>query len=175
MLQDRPLYLDTETTGRGPTAEVIEIGIVDDDGEVLFTSLVRPRGVIEPGTLRVHHILPDQVAGAPLWADVWPLARRHLVDRRIGVYNSEFDLRLLKQTHQRAWLRWDMDDHQFFCIMKLYARFRGDWDPNRLSYRWHSLENAGQQCQIPLPNSHRAVDDALLARALLHYVAASYA
>jgi len=28
-----PVYLDTETTGTGPADEVIEIGIVDEDGK----------------------------------------------------------------------------------------------------------------------------------------------
>lgn len=171
LLRTRPLYLDTETTGTGPNAEVIEIGILDDDERELFSSLVRPRGAIDPAAARVHGITPEMLANAPSWADIWPAAQAVLEGQRVGVYNAEFDLRLMKQTHIRAWLRWTLPETNFFCLMKLYARFYGDWDPRRGSYRWQSLEMAGRQCHISLPNAHRAVDDCRLTRALLHHMA----
>ena len=171
LLQASPVYLDTETTGTGPAAEVIEVGIIDHDGRPLFSSLVRPRGRIEPDAARVHGITDEQVAAAPAWTEVWPQVRAVLEGRRVGVYNAEFDLRLIKQSHARSWLRWDMEDTAFFCIMKLYARFYGEWNSKRGSYRWISLDAAGKQCGIALPNAHRAIDDTLLARALLHHMA----
>jgi len=171
LLQTRPLYLDTETTGTGSNAEVIEIGILDDDERELFSSLVRPRGAIDPAAARVHGITPEMLADAPTWADIWPAAQAALEGRRVAVYNADFDLRLMKQSHNRAWLRWTLPDQNFVCLMKLYARYYGDWDPRRGSYRWQSLEMAGRQCQISLPNAHRAIDDCRLTRALLHHMA----
>jgi len=171
LLKAQPVYLDTETTGTGPNAEVIEVGVVDSEGEILYSSLVRPRGTIEPEAMRVHNIAPEQVATAPGWTEIWPGLRTVLEGKLVGVYNSDFDLRLIKQSLTRAWLRWDLEDHSFFCIMKLHARFVGEWDIKRSSYRWHSLDMAGRQAGIPLGNTHRAVDDARLARALLRYIA----
>ncbi|HNT24676.1 MAG TPA: 3'-5' exonuclease [Anaerolineales bacterium] len=170
-VQAAPVYLDTETTGTGPNAEIIEIGVIDADGKPLFESFVKPRGRIEPDAAQVHGITAEQVAAAPGWLDVWPQVRAVLDGRRVGVYNVDFDLRLMKQSHTRSWLRWDLDDGAFFCIMKLYARFHGEWDSKRGSYRWISLDTAGKQCGISLPNAHRAIDDALLTRALLHHMA----
>jgi DNA polymerase III epsilon subunit-like protein len=172
-LEQKPVYLDTETTGIGPQAEVIEIGILDDDDQPLFSSLVRPRGAIDPAAARVHGITPEMLAEAPGWADIWPAAQAVLEGRRVGVYNAEFDLRLMKQSHSRSWLRWTLPERNFFDIMDLYARFYGAWDPRRNSYRWQSLELAGQQCGIALPNAHRAIDDCRLTRALLHYIASA--
>lgn len=166
-----PVYLDTETTGVGENAEVIEVAILDSDGEVIFESLVRPKGAIEPQAMRLHGITPADVQGAPGWAEVWPQVDKALLGRKIGAYNSEFDLRLLRQTQQRAWLSWTIPDSAFFCIMKLFARFHGEYDYQRSKYRWLSLEDAGRLSGIPLPNSHRARDDALLARALLLHMA----
>ena len=40
------------------------------------------------------------------------------------------------------------------------------------NYRWHSLDDARGQCGLDLPNAHRAHADTLLARAVLHFVAA---
>jgi hypothetical protein len=50
--------------------------------------------------------------------------------------------------------------------MKLYADFIG-------SRRWQRLEEAGRQCRLELPNSHRAKDDTLLARAVFQYMVAA--
>lgn len=55
--------------------------------------------------------------------------------------------------------------------MELYARYYGSWNERYSSYRWQSLENAGSQCGIAIPNSHRAKDDTLLARAVLLHMA----
>lgn len=171
LLSQSPVYLDTETTGVGPTAEIVEIAILDHDGSLLFESLVKPRGVIEPEAIRVHGITSEMLESAPTWKEVWQPVEAILLGRKVGVYNSEFDLRVMKQSHQRYWLSWKIPEESFFCIMKLYARFVGDWDARRGSYRWHSLDQAGRQCGITLPNTHRAKDDALLARALLQYMA----
>lgn len=171
LLQAYPVYLDTETTGTGPNAEVIEVGVVDSQGEVLYSSLVKPRGPIEPAAMSVHNITPEQVANAPGWTEIWPGLRALLEGKQVGAYNSDFDLRLIKQSLTRAWLRWDLEDNSFFCVMKLYARFIGEWDMKRASYRWHSLDMASRQTGIPLGNTHRAIDDARLTRALLHYMA----
>lgn len=171
LIQSQPVYLDTETTGIGPNAEVIEVGVVDSQGELLYSSLVQPRGKIEPEALRVHNISPELLVNAPGWTEIWPGLRQVLTGKPVGAYNSDFDLRLIKQSLTRAWLRWDLDDSSFFCIMKLYARFLGEWDNKRGSYRLHSLDSARIHSGLTLVNSHRAADDARLARALLHYMA----
>jgi len=170
LLQDHPVFLDTETTGLHLTAEVIEIGIVDDQANVLFDQLIRPHGKIDPAAARIHGITFEMLKDAPPWDEVWPQAQAVLIDRRIGVYNVEFDLRLIKQSINRTWLRWALLDSNFFDIMKLYASYYGDWDPIHRSFRYQSLELAGRQCGIRLPNAHRAVDDCLLTRALLHHM-----
>lgn len=166
-----PLYLDTETTGLGPRSEIIEIGIVDDAGEVLFDTLVQPRGGIELDAIRVHGITQPMLTDAPPWSEVWPPAETILEGHLVGIYNRDFDLRLMKQTHQRYWIPWRVQEENYFCIMKLYARFRGDWDSRKGDYRWYSLEAASKQSRIHLPMAHRATDDARLACALLHFMA----
>lgn len=172
-LESNPVYLDTETTGLGETSEVIEIGIIDDRGAVLFDQLVNPRGPMDPAARNKHGITDDQLKTAPTWEKIWPLVEVILTGRRIGVYNVEFDLRLMRQSHRRAWLNWTLSEANFFDIMKLYARFHGDWDPIRISFRYQSLEVACRQCGIPVNEIHRAVGDCLLARALLHHMAES--
>jgi len=170
-LQMQPLFLDTETTGVRSSAEIIEICLLDHNGEVLLDSLVRPRLPIPPESTRIHGITDAMVATAPTWGELWPQVQAILESRPIGIYNADFDLRLMKQTHQQLGLLWPQIQFDPFCIMKIYAQFYGEWDIHRNAYRWQSLEKAGQRFNIPLPNSHRARDDALLARAVLQQIA----
>lgn len=170
-LQRKPVYLDTETTGLSETAEIVEIGVVDWDGSLLFESLVKPRGAMDLKAQSVHKITPEMLANEKGWVDIWQQVEAVLAGRMVGVYNAEFDLRLMKQSHTRSWLRWQLNDSAFFCIMKLYAKFNGELDQKRGGYRNISLDMAGKQAGIAIPNSHRAQDDARLAKALLEYMA----
>jgi DNA polymerase III subunit epsilon len=173
LLEANPIYLDTETTGLHQSAEIIEIGIVDDQENILFEQRIRPRGKIDPAAGRVHGITHEMLVNAPTWDQVWPMAESVLMNRKVGVYNVEFDLRLIKQSNQRSWIRSNILDSSFFDIMAIYAQFYGDWDAYHKSFRFQSLEMAGRQCGIHLHNTHNAVDDCLLTRALLHTMAES--
>lgn len=166
-----PIFIDTETTGFSPTDVVIEIGVVNSDGDVLFESLFKPQIPIPADAIAIHNITEAMVADAPSWKDAWPKIKAVLDGHFVGMYNADFDLRMMKQTHQQYWLDWPMGDKYFFCVMKLYAAFYGQPSPRGRGYRFHKLEAAGQACRIPLQNSHRAVDDARLTAALFRYIA----
>jgi DNA polymerase III subunit epsilon len=171
-LDSLPLYLDTETTGTDRSSEIVEICIVDHDGTMLFQSLVKPVGLIPAQTTQIHGITNGMVNTAPAWFKIWPEIETILNGRLVGIYNAEFDLRMLQQTHAKYRMSWrPILLEKSFCIMKLYAQYFGEWDAIRGSYRWQSLEAAGRQSKIPLRNTHRALDDTLLAREVLHAIA----
>jgi DNA polymerase-3 subunit epsilon len=173
LLERQPVFLDTETTGTGLAAEIIEIAIIDYEGKLLLERLVKPKGAIEPSAFQVHGITSEMLHQCPTWKDVWPEVEAVLAGKQVGIYNSDFDVRMMRQSHQKYWMEWRFPEQNFFCIMKLYAQFFGKWDSRRGSYIWQSLDQAGKQCGIPLQNSHRAKDDAHLARALLLQMANS--
>ena len=166
-----PLYLDTETTGFGPDDVVIEIGIVDAKGDLVFESLVNPNKPIPEESSAINGITDEMVADAPTWKDIWEKVDQVLKNRIVGIYNAEFDLRLLKQTHNHCCGAWNFDNRKAFCAMRMYAAFYGDWNPRSNGYRLQKLEQAGRNCQIALPNSHHAVDDARLTAAVMEYIA----
>jgi DNA polymerase III subunit epsilon len=167
----KPVYLDTETTGLDPQAEIVDICLLDHDGTVLVDTLVRPVASIPAGATRVHGITNAMVAGAPTWKEVWPQVAAALKGRQVGIYNMEYDRRLMRQSHQQHRLRWAEREAEFFCIMEAYAQFYGKWDARHGAYRFQRLEEAGWQCHLSLPNSHRAKPDTELARAVLRYMA----
>ncbi len=167
-----PVYLDTETTGLESNDEIVDICILDHDGAVLVDSLVNPMRKMPREAMRIHGITDEMVKDAPTWADIWPEVETVLAGRRVAIYNAEFDVRMMHQSHQKHQMRWRLRDTSYLCIMKLYAQFCGEWNYSFGSWRWQKLEVAGQQCRIALPNAHRARADALLAREVLLYMAA---
>jgi DNA polymerase III epsilon subunit-like protein len=166
-----PVYLDTETTGTDHNAQIVEICVLDADGRVLVDSLVKPTAPISPDLERFHGITNALVQNAPTWKELWPQLEAALTGRRVAIYNAEFDVRLMQQSHQKNKLKWMFDTSRTFCIMQLYAQFHGQRNPRYGGYRWQSLDDARQRCGLSLPNSHRAKADAELARAVLHYMA----
>lgn len=167
---EKPVYLDTETTGLERNDEIVEIAIVDEDGSCLFDSLVRPSKPIPAAAMRVNHITNEMVKTARPWPILWPQIRGILAGRLIVIYNAEFDLRMMQQSHALYRLPW-RENLNSLCAMKLYAQYRGEWDPSRRAYRNYKLDEARVHCGLQLPNSHRALADAQLARALFHFIA----
>lgn len=166
-----PIFLDTETTGVGLYDLVIEVGIVDLDGNVLFNSLVNPGRPIPEDSSKVHGITDDMVKDEPSLKTVWPEIEAILKNRAIGIYNAEFDYRLMKQSVDNVGLPWSIQRDQAFCVMNMFAAWYGEWNRRLNNFRSQKLEFAGKFCGIDLPNNHHAVDDAKLTAALLRYLA----
>nr|AAB81660.1 putative [Escherichia phage N15] len=74
------LLIDTETTGLGEYAEIIEIAIINMRGEVLLDTLVKPTKPIPPEVTEINHITNEMVASAPAWCDVFPKCWRSSVN-----------------------------------------------------------------------------------------------
>jgi len=166
-----PIFLDTETTGVGLYDLVIEVGIVDLDGNVLFNSLINPGRPIPLDSSKVHGITDEMVADAPTLNTAWSEIEDILHERAIGMYNAEFDYRLMKQSAENAGLPWTVHRNQAFCVMNMFAAWYGEWNRRANNFRSQKLEFAGKFCGIDLPNNHHAVDDAKLTAALLKYLA----
>lgn len=170
IIKQNPLYLDTETTGLDKNAEIVQIAVVDDAGHVILDEFVRPSQKIPAEVTRLHGINDEMVANAKSWPALWPTVRGYLLGRTIGIYNAEFDVRMMRQSLERYRLPW-RETLNTQDILNLYSEYRAEWDPIRRSLRRFKLEDAGKYFGIPLPNAHRAADDALLARALLRRLA----
>jgi len=173
VLQAKPVFLDTETTGLGNTDEIIEIAIVDVEMNILVDSFVKPSKANQPipaASTAIHHITDDMVQSAPAWPILWSQIRTYLVGKVIVAYNSDFDMRLMRQSHTQHGFTLK-DPLQPYDLMKLYAQFHGVWDSNRRSWKNFTLDEAGKTSGISLPNAHRSLADTLLARELLIFIA----
>ncbi|MFN8593730.1 MAG: exonuclease domain-containing protein [Thermomicrobiales bacterium] len=166
----RVVYLDTETTGFGPRAEIVDIAVIDASGEVLFDSLVRPTRRIPAEVIAIHGITDADVADAPEWEELYEAVRAVLDGRRIVVYNVTFDKQMIGQACASCAL--DMPNADWDCAMKKYAGFHGNWDPGKRWFRFQKLEHAVRTFGAE-PGGHRAASDALACRAVVLGMAAT--
>lgn len=172
------MFLDTETTGLERKDEIVELAVVDCDGEILMNTLVRPTIRIPPEATRIHRITNAAVAHAPTILDLLPQLDRLLAGRELVIYNRDYDLRLLRQSiqaHRSApGLQLGLPPSNCHCAMLLYAEHHGEWNAARQGYRWQKLEQAAQQCKLELPGTlHRALADAEVTRRLMLHLAKS--
>jgi DNA polymerase III epsilon subunit-like protein len=166
----RVVYLDTETTGFGPRAEIVDIAVVSGAGQVLLESLVRPERRIPVDAIAIHGITDADVRDAPAWCDLYDEVRRVLDGRRIVVYNVIFDQQMVSQACGRYAL--DAPAADWDCAMKKYAGFYGCWDATKRWYRFQKLERAVIAFGAE-PGGHRAAADAFACRTVVLGMAAT--
>lgn len=155
------VVLDTETTGLGRGAEIIEIAVLDSTGEALLETRVWPRsGRVPQESTRVHGLTLTDLHGAPTWPEVLLELERKLAGRRVLAWNAPFDERMARQT-SRAWSLVPRLP-AFECAMRGYAHARGIAS---LSMR---LERAAQvERVLTTPQQHRSLGDTELVLAVL--------
>lgn len=95
---DNIVFLDTETTGFSNTDEVIELGIVDINGKVLYEQQYRPGVEIKPHAEKVHGITPESLQDKPVFLEDMNELVASLAGKKIIIFNKEFDVRLMAQT-----------------------------------------------------------------------------
>ena len=164
------IYLDTETTGFGPRAEIVDIAVVSAAGEVVLESLVQPTRSIPADVTAIHGITDSDVKDAPAWCDLYQDLLRVLADRRVVVYNVRFDQQMVNQACDRYALA--APPAEWECAMRKYAGFYGNWDPGKRWYRFQKLERAVLAFGAE-PGGHRAAADAFACRAVVLGMAAT--
>lgn len=150
--------LDLETTGTDPTRDaIIEIGVVRFNGprvEETWSTLVNPGRPIPPAITQLTGINDLMVRDAPPIHAVLPRLESFVGDSVVVGHNIGFDLGFLRR--QRALTLVEaVDTYELAAILM----------PSASRYNLGSL---GQLLGIPLPNSHRALDDARLTHAVYH-------
>jgi DNA polymerase III subunit epsilon len=161
---EETVFLDTETTGLGPSAEIVDIAVITVDGEVLMDELVRPDCRIPFEATQVHGITDQDVVLAPVWSEVLERLRPVLSERPIVVYNAEFDRTMVRQSCDR--ISAAIPHASWHCAMKAYAAYRQERVRGRPGYRWHSLPAAAASFGLAA-GGHRARADAQVCRQIV--------
>jgi DNA polymerase-3 subunit epsilon len=140
------LILDTETTGVQPHLdELLQVSIIDGDGNVLFDRYIRPtRAIMWPDAELVNHISPEMVQNEPTIEELLPQIQSIIqsADCIIG-YNVSFDIDFLRWANC-DFPEWGGDDPKCLIIdvMELFAPIYGVWNSYYGNYKWQSLRIA---------------------------------
>jgi len=163
--------LDTETTGLGDDATVLEVAVVDSWGRRLLDTCVHPGFAMSevPGQ-HVHGITPAELNDAPSWEEVAPRLRDALAESDVVVWNADFDRPRLIGTLRRAGLDPDSvlpGPDRWACAMTHYAALNGQWSEWHGDWKFVSLEDALERQDSQVSQDlwhnlqlHRAGDDA---------------
>jgi ATP-dependent DNA helicase DinG len=147
--------LDIETTGLDPKTEaILEIGAVRFDGHRIedeFTTLVNPNRHIPEFITGLTGINDEMVRQAPHIQDVLDPLAAFIGDSPILGHNIQFDLSFFRK-YKLFELNDRIDTYELAAVLM----------PAASRYNLGAL---GQQLAIPLPATHRALDDARVTQA----------
>lgn len=152
--------VDTETTGMGKTARIVELGVVLLNAEfeelLRWSTLVNPEKTIP--NAKIHGITDDMVAGAPTFREVCGELFDLLHGKILLAHNASFDAGMLVNECDRLA---DLDTTVFFHFVDTIDLAK------QLTKGPYRLEALATKCGVHNPNAHAAVDDAATTAAVM--------
>lgn len=135
----KTICFDTETTGLGKDAEILQLAIVNGLGEVLFNELIKPKRQTKwPPAEKVHHISPIMVEKCKTIDSYIPILTKIFNEAEVYIgYNLPYDIRMLKQSGFPINYLY-RDECQHIDIMKDFASVFGEKGKNNRC-KWQSL------------------------------------
>ncbi len=146
--KDEYLICDTEGTANRAN-ELVEVSMIDLDGNILYNSLIRPRTSISRTGVRLHGITNEMVADAPTWEEASAEVRALLDQRIMLAFDSISDVLRIKKTSALYDMQFGPIRHE--CIQRNVMLERN------LKQAPPLYMAAGREGQ-----NHRALDDCLL-------------
>ncbi len=156
------VILDLETTGLVDAA-IVEIAVINQDGDVLLNQRVNPTPVeIEDDAFAIHGISSVTVSDCPTFDKVYQILCDVLLNKHLVIYNVAYDWPIIK----RRCGFYDLDIpvvERITCAMLEYSAFVGDWNDYHESYRWQKLPGG----------DHSAVGDCLSVLSIIKKMVSS--
>lgn len=160
------LSFDTETTGFGRDARILELALIyfNDDGKIvdILSSRFNPEGVDwqDPdvlGALKCNGVVPSDLEGCPRFETIAYDIKQAFKREKLWVaHNVSFDLRMIDQEMRRCGLVTLPIQQEYQaaidCTMKLDRKL----NPRRL----HSMLDTAETWGVVLDNAHTAEADA---------------
>ncbi len=165
------LILDSETTGINDTDEVIELGVIDCDGNIIMEQRINPvKRRISPKAQEIGHITLKDLKGKPNMLQAWQEFAPKINGRMIIAYNTAFDIRMLVQSLAKHNFPINTDKSLRFKTedaMLKYAQYVGEWAEWKQEYKWQKLPHPAGSEQ----DAHTAIGDCKATLALIKRMA----
>jgi DNA polymerase-3 subunit epsilon len=139
--RDNAIILDTETTGLDDDSEIVQLSIIGIEGEVILDTLIKPLDDIPAAATAIHGIDTRRVQHAPYFETVWPVVVEVIEGKTLVIYNSAYDLKIMRQCCKRALVPFSLADMgvDTHCAMHWYSQWIGDWNDYHGNYKWQRL------------------------------------
>lgn len=164
MMNLRPIYYDTETTGiRSDKDRIVEIAAYDPINDVSFVHLVNPGIPIPSDASAIHGITDEMVADVGSFKEVGQKFVEFCSGPVVLIAhnNDAFDLHFLRAEFSRHELQ--MPAWEFIDSLKWARKYRRDLPR-------HSLQFLRECYQIPANTAHRALDDVIILHKVCSYM-----
>ena len=167
------LIAATKKTSFQPSAEVVEVSIIDTSGTVKLDLVVLPTGTITREATAAHGIDRDdlQRLNAPHYRDVHTEIATHLSAAEVVLaYDAPLEKRALHRT--AAGYELHLPEADWRCVRIAYSEYHGLADRKEGGLRHWTLPQAARREGIPLAKPHlRALGDCRTILDLLHDLA----
>ena len=104
-LNNKPKYviLDTETTGLRENDVLLQIGIIDLDGNILMDTLIKPtkKKSFDSTSTDIHGISMETVKDAPTFLSIYKDFKDVIGKKEVLIYNEPYDARIIEQTAEQ--------------------------------------------------------------------------
>lgn len=154
--------LDTETTGLSKDDRIIELSVIDMEGNVLFSSLFNPEQPLTPKITELTGITDAMLRGRPRFRDKADEISKILSHYILTGWNVSFDIRMLRQEFARTAV--SFDDSNVHDIMRLCASALGRND------RYLKLVKAKEELGIGDSQEHRSLADCMDTLAVMNAI-----
>ena len=177
MLLGRPdvLIAATKKTSFQPSAEVIEVSMIDTAGTVRLDLVVLPTGTITREATAAHGIDRDELQrlGAPHYRDAHTeIAAALSAAEVVLAYDAPLEKRALHRT--AAGYELELPEADWRCLRIAYSEYHGLADRKEGGLRHWTLPQAARREGIALARPHlRALGDCRTILDLLHDLAGS--
>ena len=155
LLTPDSLILDTETTGTGSDARVIELSIIDTEGSILFSQLFstgEPLPEVIPG---ITGITDEMLEGMPSFGEKAEEIGAILNGKTIIGWNVSFDKRIVENEFASAGKLALLSPAGWEDAMELYSLSQGK------AKKWCKLIKAKEEMEIGESQEHRATADCI--------------
>ncbi len=167
--------LDTATTGFDTNDQICQTAVITPEIPEGWQTLVQPTVPISSSASNIHGIKDKDVKNAPTFDQVFLHLMRRIGSRDLVIYNTDFDLRLIKQslrvhgiqlafpTSDRRGCRIFTNGGSIHDAMLWYAQYVGEW----------SVEVSDYLCQKLPGGDHTALGDCKATLEIIRSMAAS--
>ena len=169
------VILDTKTTGVSFNDEVVEIGVIDNQGRELFSHLIKPSVSMSEEAMAVTGITNEALESEKTFDEYADELLAVLSGKRIMCYNTSFDRRLLVQTANK---------YDTALSGRFAAAFKDSLDAMDIFQKYINVPNErglglklSEACQVMKIDGiqdHRAVGDCQMTLSLIEAVEAKH-